>query len=83
MLLQKHQRSFVRFYGWYEDIARDFVFLAMEYLAHGDLSQYVKDPIIRLEAKEITRQLLQGLVIMHEKRICHRDIKPQVLFRPH
>lgn len=50
----------------------------MEYVEGGDLSQYLKDPIIRLEAKEITRQLLQGLVIMHERLICHRDIKPKV-----
>lgn len=68
----------MKFYGWYEDIARDFVFLAMEYIEGGDLSKYIKDPIIRTEAQEITKQLLQGLSIMHERRICHRDIKPKV-----
>lgn len=78
LIFHQHHRSFVKFYGWYEDIAREFVFLAMEYIAGGDLTKYIKDPIIRTEAREITKQLLQGLAIMHERRICHRDIKPAV-----
>lgn len=28
--------------------------------------------------KDITRQILNALVIMHERSICHRDLKPQV-----
>lgn len=52
----------------------------MEYIELGDLSQYLKNPDIdiSLHAKEITRQILEGLVILHERQICHRDIKPQV-----
>lgn len=69
---------FVQFLGWYED--SNFVFVAMEYIEHGDLSQYLKSsgPKAKSEAKEIVRQLLQGLVILHERYICHRDLKPQV-----
>lgn len=74
----QHAKYFVQFYGWYEDIAKDFVFLAMEYVEGGDLSQYLKTPMMRSQAREITRQLLEGLAIMHGRRICHRDIKPQV-----
>lgn len=52
----------------------------MEYIAHGDLSQYLINfgPKARLEAKEIIAQLLEGLAVLHERDICHRDLKPQV-----
>lgn len=72
----QRQDHFVLFFGWYEN--RDFVFIAMEYIEHGDLSQYLKSPDSRPNAREITRQLLEGLTILHDKKICHRDLKPQV-----
>lgn len=67
----------MQFLGWYEN--KEFVFLAMECIAQGDLSQYLKDfgPKARLEAKEIIRQILEGLVVLHGRDICHRDLKPQ------
>lgn len=51
----------------------------MEYIEHGDLSQYLTNfgPKAKLEAKEIITQLLEGLVVLHERDICHRDLKPQ------
>lgn len=73
---RQRQDLFVLFFGWYEN--RDFVFIAMEYIEHGDLSQYLKTPGSRSNAREITRQLLEGLAVLHEKKICHRDLKPQV-----
>lgn len=52
----------------------------MEYLQHGDLTHYVKNssPCSANNARDITRQLLEGLVFLHELDIAHRDIKPQV-----
>lgn len=52
----------------------------MEYIAHGDLSQYINDYSVkaRSEAQEITSQILEGLVVLHQREICHRDLKPQV-----
>lgn len=69
------------FLGWFED--RDSVYLAMEYLERGDLGQYLTANPIKAkgEVQEIATQLLEGLVVLHERGICHRDLKPQV--RPH
>lgn len=52
----------------------------MEYIAHGDLEQYLKEhgPKAAAEAKQITSQILEGLVVLHEREICHRDLKPKV-----
>lgn len=52
----------------------------MEYVVHGDLSQYMTDYSVkaRSEAQVITSQILEGLVVLHQREICHRDLKPQV-----
>lgn len=60
----------------------DFLYIAMEYVEYGDLSQYIRDQSARPEAREITSQLLEGITVLHERHICHRDLKPQV-WNPH
>lgn len=51
----------------------------MEYIENGDLGEYIKaGPKAKIEAKGITKQLLEGLAVLHAKAICHRDLKPQV-----
>lgn len=52
----------------------------MEYVPSGDLAKYMKDDpeTAKAEAPEVTRQLLEGLKILHGEAICHRDVKPQV-----
>lgn len=64
--------------GWFED--NEFIFIAMEYAEFGDLRHYIKNfgPKAKEEATEISRQLLQGVAILHKKKICHRDLNPQV-----
>ena len=59
----QHDTLFVQFFGWYEK--DDYVFIAMEYMSHGDLRQYLSMERSESEAKIITRQLLKGLVIIH------------------
>lgn len=52
----------------------------MEYIEHGDLGEYIRDhgATAEEEAKQIATQILKGLVVLHEREICHRDLKPQV-----
>lgn len=50
----------------------------MEYIEHGHLGTYIAGYQKQVDAKEITTQILEGLVVLHERKICHRDLKPQV-----
>lgn len=48
----------------------------MEYLP-GDLGALMKEhSLSENETKMVTKQVLAGLEIMHDKNICHRDLKP-------
>ncbi|KAI5836940.1 kinase-like domain-containing protein [Morchella snyderi] len=70
---------FVDFFGWYED--RESLYIAMEYVANGDLGVYIKahkkSQIPEATCQEISKQLLEALQVLHERLICHRDLKPQ------
>jgi serine/threonine protein kinase len=62
----------------------------MEYMPLGDLEQNVQEiekslthtgpPLSEEEVQEITRQILEGLKIMHAEGFAHRDLKPQNIF---
>lgn len=67
--------------GWYEDT--NSIYIAMEYMEGGDLSQYIKDDheserMTEEKARQIIEQVLDGLVVLHKLKICHRDLKPKV-----
>jgi serine/threonine protein kinase len=74
---------FVEFLGWFEDFQS--VYLAMEYIPLGDLEQHVPQssgPLVEPEIKAITKQILEGLKIMHLESFVHRDLKPKVTNPP-
>lgn len=52
----------------------------MEYIAHGDLYEYITEnpEKAKAEVQIITAQILAGLAVLHQREICHRDLKPQV-----
>ena len=50
----------------------------MEYIAHGNLRNYMEVERSESEAKVVIRQLLKGLVVIHRERFAHRDLKPEV-----
>ena len=62
--------------GWYE--SDDYVHIAMEYISHGNLRDYLEVERSEGEAKVITRQLLEGLLVIHREGFAHRDLKPEV-----
>jgi len=57
-------------------------YLAMEFVAGGDLAQHKGEVFEPARALEIVRQIASGLAVVHEKGMVHRDIKPaNILFR--
>lgn len=79
LALAEYAKNFVKSFGWFETPARE-LFIAMEYLAKGDLRKYLhaSPPLTIVEAQHIAFQLLEGLSAMHEHGFAHRDLKPGV-----
>ncbi|KAF7544868.1 hypothetical protein G7Z17_g9615 [Cylindrodendrum hubeiense] len=71
---EKYVHCFVECYGWYE--SEHMVFIAMEYLQHGDLQKYLNRPFPEAQVKDIAAQLVEGLGYMHDNGFTHRDLKP-------
>ena len=74
--LRQYADCFVQSYGWFESI--DAVYIAMEYIEHGDLQKYLIAPFPESEVRVIVSQLADGLEFMHNNGFTHRDIKPAV-----
>lgn len=57
-------------------------YLAMEYVAGGDLAQHKGEVFAVERALTIIRQIASGLAVVHDKGLVHRDVKPaNILFR--
>lgn len=67
---------FVNLHGWWTDAGN--IFVAMEYLGHGDMSRYATAGVPETDMKDVIKDVLRGLEFMHQKGFTHRDIKPQV-----
>jgi CheY-like chemotaxis protein len=62
--------------------AKDFAYIAMEYLPAGELAVRIRKGLTPDKAVTYLQQLAQGLAAVHEKGIVHRDLKPaNILFR--
>lgn len=78
VMIYQRPDLFVEFLGWYED--NDSTYFSLEYMGEGDLGKYLatNGPQTEADTKEITKQILEGLSFLHEREICHRDLKPEV-----
>lgn len=57
-------------------------YLAMEFLAGGDLARHKGEVFAPERALHIVRQVASGLAVVHDKGLVHRDVKPaNILFR--
>lgn len=67
--------SILQLYTFFEDI--DYVYLVLELAHHGELQRYLKENNKRLteiEAANVMRQVVQGLLYLHSQNIIHRDM---------
>ena len=62
--------------GWFEE--SETLYIAMEYLAEGDLTKHTGAPLLQETVQNISKQVLEGLKVMHQQGIAHRDLKPAV-----
>ncbi|WP_068825413.1 serine/threonine-protein kinase [Pseudomonas sp. BMS12] len=57
-------------------------YLAMEFLAGGDLARHKGEFFAPERALQIVRQVASGLAVVHDKGLVHRDVKPaNIMFR--
>jgi serine/threonine protein kinase len=71
----------VKFKAWHEDW--DFLYIVMEYIELGSLHDCVFPRTVKKQhtennIKAVAKQLAEGLKIMHESGIAHRDLNPNV-----
>ncbi|EFR02308.1 CAMK protein kinase [Nannizzia gypsea CBS 118893] len=69
--------NIVRFHDYF-DFNNRWIYIIMEYIGCGELSNYVQSAGLLPEdqVQTISRQLLHALHYLHARKITHRDIKP-------
>ena len=73
----------VRYYGMFTDDENSSIYIAMEYMGGRSLDAIYKNLLERggrISEKvlgKIAEAVLRGLSYLHEKKVIHRDIKPQ------
>ncbi|CCE64009.1 hypothetical protein TPHA_0G01730 [Tetrapisispora phaffii CBS 4417] len=73
----------VQYYGMFEDLENSTILIAMEYMGGKSLDSIYKH-LLKLGGRisekvlgKIAESVLKGLSYLHEKKVIHRDIKPQ------
>lgn len=76
----RHERI-VTYYGTERTDGKLYIF--MEYMHGGSVYQHLRDtgPLNEILARKYTRQILEGVMYLHDNRIVHRDIKGANILR--
>ncbi|KAG0133634.1 kinase-like domain-containing protein [Tuber indicum] len=69
---------FVEFLEWFEEPKT--LYIAMEYIEKGDLTKHIGPPLPQETVRNISKQILESLEVMHQQGIAHRDLKPANIF---
>lgn len=77
-LQYQEEEVFVKFFRWFQDSLN--LFISMEYFELGDLEQHIIESITVDDLKDIIKDVLNGLRIMHSENFAHRDLKPSNIF---
>jgi serine/threonine protein kinase len=82
---QLRHSAILELFNYFED--SDYVYLIMELCENGNLFQHLKEKQGKLlpeaEARNILRQLVNGLIYLHSNGILHRDLKLSNLLLNH
>lgn len=80
ILKKINNKNIVKAYGCLEE--NNTIYSIMEFIEGEDLEQYnKKNPFNENEAKELLKQLINGLKEIHPQNIIHRDIKPNNIIK--
>ena len=76
IMRETRHENIVQYMGYHDHA--EHLYIIMEYVPCGDLQGYLlKNKILpEADAKLMSRQCLDALHYLHDKRITHRDIKP-------
>ncbi len=76
----KGHENIIKLHAVYE--TEENINMVFEHFDEGDLHQRVlsKGPLSEKNALHILTQVLEGIQYLHEKRVVHRDIKPNNIF---
>ncbi|KAF8428383.1 kinase-like domain-containing protein [Tirmania nivea] len=76
ILEQLKHPNIVQYHECLEDDTH--IYIVMEFIGGGDLNDYINKHGKMEEdlVQEVTRQILRGIMYVHERGISHRDIKP-------
>lgn len=78
----RHDRI-IRYYGSHDD--GHILSIFMEYITGGSVTDQIREygPLTEQVCRRYCRQILEGLVFLHDLKIVHRDIKGSNILRDH